>query len=206
MLKRFRTVRLLHWHRNILSDSSRCFIGEYAQTHQILHDKAWYHRKQVRFNSGSRLNSSTNEWVQRACAERTDTPEKTDFPRAPSFKHPSFTSGANTFIREARNVAEAQTQLRRHRHHTDRALGVKTTLFFHSLQTEKEIRNIPLVNMIFKKSRYKYREGAKINDGAPQWGCGSVHLHDNRGTGGQNRQRSKKKKKMTSIDSTCPEK
>lgn len=49
-----------------------------------------------------------------------------------------------------------------------RALGVKTTLFFHSLQTEKEIRNIPLVNMIFKKPRYKYREGAKINDDAPQ--------------------------------------
>lgn len=76
---------------------SRCFIGECAQTHQILHDKAWYHRKQVRFNSGLRLNSSTNEWVQRACAERTDTPEKTDFPRATLLKHPSFTSGANTF-------------------------------------------------------------------------------------------------------------
>lgn len=75
-----------------------------------------------------------------------------------------------------------------------RAVGVKTTLFFHSLQTEKEIRNIPLVNMIFKKPRYKYREGAKINDGAPQWGCGSVHLHDNRGTGGQNRERGAKKK------------
>lgn len=102
------------------------------------------------------------------CAERTNTSQKTDFPRAPSFKHPSFTSGANTFIREARSVAEAQAQLRRHRHHTDRALRVKTTLFFHSLQTEKEIRNIPLVNMIFKKSHYKYREDAKNNDGAPQ--------------------------------------
>lgn len=53
---------------------------------------------------------------------------------------------------------------------TQTALRVKTTLFFHSLQTgkKKKIRNIPLVNMIFKKSRYKYREGAKINDGAPQ--------------------------------------
>lgn len=184
---------------------SRCFIGEYAQTHQILHDKAWCHRRQVRFNSSLRLISSTNEWVQRVHGERTGTPEKTDFPRAPSFKHPSFTSGANTFKIEARSVAEAQAQLRWHRHHTDCSLRVKTTLFFHSLQTEKEIRNIPLLNMIFKKSRYKYREDAKINDGAPQRGCGSVHLHDNRGTGGQNREQ-KKKKKMTSIDSTCPEK
>lgn len=153
--------------------------------------------KTSQIQSGLRLNPSTNEWVQRACAERTDAPQKTDFPRAPSFKHAPFTSGANTFIREAGSVAEAQTRLAKAptSHRAALALGVKTTLFFHSLQTEKEIRNIPLVNMIFKKPRYKYREGAKINDGAPQWGCGSVHLHDNRGTGGQNRERGAKKKR-----------
>lgn len=40
--------------------------------------------------------------------------------------------------------------------------------------------------LIFKKSPlYKYCEGAKINDSAPQWEYRSVRLYDNQGAGGQ---------------------
>lgn len=52
--------------------------------------------------------------------------------------------------------------------HRSRSQSKNYFILSFSSNRKKKIRNIPLVNMIFKKSRYKYREGAKINDGAPQ--------------------------------------